>query len=147
MRILFFPEASKIKQTRHDAGLSQETCAQWVYVTTRTWQNWENGSRKMHLGLWELFLRKLNGARRTLVLPEPKGKEIEAWRLARQLSVEQCAQLVYVRPSTWIKWEQDYSAMPKGLWELIVLKWASALESCATSLATAEPEGIDHVSG
>lgn len=35
---------------------AQEACAEIVCVTSRNWQQWESGARKMHPGLWKLAL-------------------------------------------------------------------------------------------
>lgn len=49
------PLANEIKKARTDAGLSQASAAELVYVTPRAWQNWESGERKMHPAFWALF--------------------------------------------------------------------------------------------
>lgn len=57
------PAPAAIRATREAAGLTQAQAAKLVHATLRAWQNWEaplgNSARRMHPGLWELFLRKL----------------------------------------------------------------------------------------
>lgn len=48
----------QIKEARRKAGLTQEQAAKLVHVTTRAWQLWEAGDRKMHPACWELFTIK-----------------------------------------------------------------------------------------
>jgi len=40
-------------------GYTQSEAADKVYVTVRAWQWWEAGKRQMPIGLWELFLIKI----------------------------------------------------------------------------------------
>ncbi len=49
------PTPEQIIALRKQAGLTQTECARLVYSELRTWQYWENGARKMHPALWELF--------------------------------------------------------------------------------------------
>ena len=53
------PTPEQIRAARDAAGLSQADAASLIYSTERTWQGWEQGERRMHPGLWELFLRKI----------------------------------------------------------------------------------------
>lgn len=50
------PEA--ILQAREAAGLSQSEAGALIYSGLRSWQHWEWGTRRMHPGLFELFLKK-----------------------------------------------------------------------------------------
>jgi len=52
-----------IRQTREAHGLSVGEAARMVQVTDRTWRRWEDGSRKMPAGAWELFQIKVRGNR------------------------------------------------------------------------------------
>lgn len=60
------PTPIQIKRARVAAGLTVDAAAFVIYCGKRAWENWEKpeGSpehRKMHPGLWELFLRKTGG--------------------------------------------------------------------------------------
>lgn len=55
------PTPDALLEARIRAGLTQEQAGALVYAPRRTWQDWERGVAKMHPGLWELFLIKLNG--------------------------------------------------------------------------------------
>ena len=50
------PAPAAIKGARAAAGLTQTDAARLVYCTLRGWQQWESGERRMHPGLWALFL-------------------------------------------------------------------------------------------
>lgn len=52
------PTPETIKQTRLHYELSTEKAAALIYRTSRNWQQWEAGQRKMDVALWELFLYK-----------------------------------------------------------------------------------------
>jgi putative transcriptional regulator len=52
------PSSSEIKKIRDKFGWTQSEAAVLVHVTTRAWQWWESGERKMPIGLWELILIK-----------------------------------------------------------------------------------------
>lgn len=54
------PTPDQIKQARKSADLSQTAAAELIHSTLRTWQDWEAGIAKMHPGLWELFLIKVD---------------------------------------------------------------------------------------
>ena len=54
------PDPVSIRATREAAGLSQTAAGALVHSGLRTWQQWEAGDRRMHPGLWELFLLKLS---------------------------------------------------------------------------------------
>lgn len=49
-----------IRQTRERHALSVGEAARMVQVTDRTWRRWEDGTRKMPGGAWELFQMKIN---------------------------------------------------------------------------------------
>lgn len=52
------PNPDEIIGMRINAGLTQHQAADLVYSGLRTWQQWEAGDRRMHPGLFELFLLK-----------------------------------------------------------------------------------------
>jgi putative transcriptional regulator len=55
------PKPAEIKAAREAAGLTQTEAAEVIYSTLRTWQDWEaegDARRRMHPGLWELWLIK-----------------------------------------------------------------------------------------
>ena len=55
------PKPAEIKAAREAADLSQTAAAELIYSTLRTWQDWESegdSNRRMHPGLWELWLIK-----------------------------------------------------------------------------------------
>lgn len=37
------------------AGLTQREAAALVYASTSAWEEWEQGRRRIHPGIWELF--------------------------------------------------------------------------------------------
>lgn len=52
------PTPDKIIQARLSSELTQSQAADVVYSGLRSWQQWEAGDRRMHPGLFELFLVK-----------------------------------------------------------------------------------------
>ncbi|UAN54736.1 hypothetical protein KGP26_29755 (plasmid) [Serratia sp. JSRIV002] len=52
------PTPMEIRAARDSAKLTQSAAAALVHSAAGTWQQWEAGDRKMHLGFWELFLIK-----------------------------------------------------------------------------------------
>lgn len=56
------PTAAAIKIKRKLAALTQTEAATLVCSSLRAWQQWEAGDRRMHPGLWELFLIKTASA-------------------------------------------------------------------------------------
>lgn len=57
------PSPADIIAMREAAGLTQTEAAELVHSALRSWQQWEaqlgtEGHRRMHPGLWELFLIK-----------------------------------------------------------------------------------------
>jgi hypothetical protein len=50
------PTPQAVRQAR--GQLTQTQAGALVQTNTRNWQHWEAGDRKMHPGLWELFLIK-----------------------------------------------------------------------------------------
>lgn len=58
------PTPDQIRSQRVTAHLTQTQAARAVHSTLRTWQDWEAGKAKMHAGLWELFLLKLEERKR-----------------------------------------------------------------------------------
>lgn len=49
------PTPEQVRAARAAAGLTQTAAAAVVHSTLSGWQRWEQGERKMHPGLWELF--------------------------------------------------------------------------------------------
>jgi len=49
-----------ITLARKSLNLTQEQAANVIYASTRAWQQWELGKRKMHPAFWELFKIKTN---------------------------------------------------------------------------------------
>ena len=56
------PTHAEVRAARKAAGLTQAQAAALVYATPRNWQQWEQQEganvRRMHPGLWELFIIK-----------------------------------------------------------------------------------------
>lgn len=52
------PNRDDIVKIRTNAQLTQKQAADLVFSGLRTWQQWEAGDRRMHPGIWELFLIK-----------------------------------------------------------------------------------------
>lgn len=57
------PAPDEVRAARDAAGLTQTQAATLVHGTLRAWQGWEApegepSARRMHPGLWELFLLK-----------------------------------------------------------------------------------------
>jgi DNA-binding transcriptional regulator YiaG len=52
------PLPAEIISARQAAGLTQTEAAGLVCGSLRAWQQWEAGDRRMHPGLWRLFLRE-----------------------------------------------------------------------------------------
>ena len=58
------PNPNEIRAKRLEAKLTQADAADLIHSKLRTWQDWEAGKAKMHAGLWELFLLKLEERKR-----------------------------------------------------------------------------------
>lgn len=58
------PDPATVRALRLRFDLTQEQAAEIVFVSRRTWQDWERGIADMHAGLWELF--KIKTGRREL---------------------------------------------------------------------------------
>ena len=56
----------------------------------------------------------------------PTPAQIRAARLATGLTQTAASTLVCVSPRTWQQWEQGRSEMPRGLFELLLLKQGEA---------------------
>ncbi|MBA9846761.1 XRE family transcriptional regulator [Ralstonia pickettii] len=54
------PPPAEIKAARLRAGISQAAAARLVYKTTRAWELWEGGLRRMDPAFWELFLIRIS---------------------------------------------------------------------------------------
>lgn len=54
------PPPADIKAARLRAGISQAAAARLIYKTTRTWELWEGGARRMDPAFWELFLIRIS---------------------------------------------------------------------------------------
>lgn len=52
------PAPAAIRDLRARAGLTAEKAAALIHVAPRSWQRYESGERKMHPGLFELFVEK-----------------------------------------------------------------------------------------
>lgn len=52
------PTTQEIKSARATAGLTQKQSGELILGTSRAWEQYEIGNRRMHPGLWELFLIK-----------------------------------------------------------------------------------------
>lgn len=52
------PTPDEIAGMRINAGLTQLQAANVVHSALRSWQHWENGDRRMHPAIFELFLIK-----------------------------------------------------------------------------------------
>ena len=64
------PTPAQIRAAREKAGLTQQQAADLIHATLRAWQCWEApagtpAARRMHVGLYELFLLKTGQARLT----------------------------------------------------------------------------------
>lgn len=53
------PTPEEIRAARSHAGLTQREAAALVHATVSAWEDWEQGRRRMHPGLWELFRLKV----------------------------------------------------------------------------------------
>ncbi len=53
------PDPGEIRSVRIAAGLTQAQAADMIYATVSAWESWEQGLRRMHPGLWELFHLKI----------------------------------------------------------------------------------------
>jgi len=53
------PTPKILREARLRLGYTQKEAAAMVHVTTRAWQLWEAGQRKMPPGLWELCVIKV----------------------------------------------------------------------------------------
>lgn len=54
------PLPAEIRRARRKAGLTQGEAAELVHAARNAWESWEQGLRRMHPGLWELFLIRLD---------------------------------------------------------------------------------------
>lgn len=52
------PTPDEIRAARSRAGLTQREAAALVHATVSAWEEWEQGRRRMHPGLFELLLIK-----------------------------------------------------------------------------------------
>lgn len=52
------PTPENIRQARRAMKLSERAAGEVVYVSRQSWRLYENGTTRMKLGLWELFLFK-----------------------------------------------------------------------------------------
>lgn len=53
------PTTEEITAARESAGLGKTEAAELVHTTYRSWQQWEEGDRRMHPAFWELFRIKV----------------------------------------------------------------------------------------
>lgn len=56
------PTPAQIRAAREAAGLTQEAAAAKIEGSVRAWEKWEQGERRMHPGLFQLFLIKTGQA-------------------------------------------------------------------------------------
>ncbi len=56
------PSPGQIRAARLEAGLTQAQAADLINATASAWESWEQGLRRMHPGLWELFRIKLGSS-------------------------------------------------------------------------------------
>lgn len=54
------PTPEQIRQARLAAGLTAEKAASMIHRSTRTWQFYEDGKRKMDVSRWQLFQHQIN---------------------------------------------------------------------------------------
>lgn len=52
------PTIEQIKLARASAGLTQKQAGEVVMCTSRAWEQWECGNRRMHPALFDYFLIK-----------------------------------------------------------------------------------------
>lgn len=52
------PAPAEVRAAREAAGLTQAAAAALLHTSTRAYQQWEAGERRMHPAFWELFQRK-----------------------------------------------------------------------------------------
>jgi len=52
------PTPNEIKEARERASMTQSVAGATIRGTMRSWQDYEAGARRMHPGLFELFLIK-----------------------------------------------------------------------------------------
>lgn len=52
----------QIKAARQAARLTQREAAEKIQVSTRAWQQWEGGQRKMSETMWNYFKVQTNGS-------------------------------------------------------------------------------------
>ena len=52
------PNPTEIRENRRSKGLTQAQAASIIHVALITWQNYEQGNRKIHPAFWELFTLK-----------------------------------------------------------------------------------------
>lgn len=77
------PTPAEVRAAREKAGMTQTEAAEVIYGTLRAWQNWENDQdpveqRRMHSGLFELFLAKTGQMRKEFydkLLAAKEGKK------------------------------------------------------------------------
>ena len=73
---------------REKFGLTQAEAAAVVMCTPRNWQQWEAGERKMHPGLWKLFLLetgKLQAVKNWEVAKAAAEQDYDPWVAGRLL--------------------------------------------------------------
>lgn len=55
------PTPQMVREAREQTGLTQTEAGALVYSSLKAWQTWEDGTRRMHPGLWQLFNWKTKG--------------------------------------------------------------------------------------
>jgi putative transcriptional regulator len=67
------PAPADVRAAREAAGLTQTQAAHLIHSTLRAWQEWEAANRRMHAGLWELFLLKTHRLRQKRLRQKPRS--------------------------------------------------------------------------
>lgn len=70
------PTPKQIKTARQKYGLTQIDAGDLIYKALRTWQQWENGDRKMDPTLWDLFNTKAKKLNKGLA----RSSQKEGWQ-------------------------------------------------------------------
>lgn len=52
------PSPEAIQTAREATGLTEAEAGGIVYSSTRDWQQWESGEKRLHPAIWELFCLK-----------------------------------------------------------------------------------------
>lgn len=58
------PRPEELLAAREAVGLTQQQAADVIYTSLRSWENWEQGQRRMPASAFELFMLKTGQCRR-----------------------------------------------------------------------------------